>query len=233
MRTRRTTGPHGTSVVAMVPARGGGAVAALLGTVGFVAVFLIEGWARPGYSPAAEYVSALALGPRGWVQVANFVMVGGCLLAFALWLRPAYPAGPGSRFGPPLLGVVGACLLLSGPFVMDPTGTPASEATPHGLAHGVLGAVVFVLMPVIPFVWLPRILRDAGLAWLTWPTLALGVWTAAADVAFTLASKVPAWAEATAPWAGALQRAVLIPFLAWVALFALGTGRAARRAEAS
>lgn len=31
----------------------------------FVVAFLVEGWLRPGYDPAADYVSARSLGERG------------------------------------------------------------------------------------------------------------------------------------------------------------------------
>ncbi len=41
----------------------------VIGSALFVAVFLLEGWIRPGYNPLAEYVSALSLGGRGWVQI--------------------------------------------------------------------------------------------------------------------------------------------------------------------
>lgn len=47
-----------------------------LGAVLFVLVFLIDRATRPGYSPGRHTVSALALGPRGWVQRANFVVGG-------------------------------------------------------------------------------------------------------------------------------------------------------------
>jgi hypothetical protein len=48
----------------------------------FVTVFMIEGWIRPGYEPLNTFVSALSLGPRGWIQIANFISFGALFLAF-------------------------------------------------------------------------------------------------------------------------------------------------------
>jgi hypothetical protein len=74
--------------------------AGLIGTTTFVAVFLGEGSLRPGYDPLSSYVSALSLGPRGFVQVANFIFFGTCLLCFTGGGAAAMPNGPASRSGP-------------------------------------------------------------------------------------------------------------------------------------
>lgn len=110
-----------------------GAWAGITGPSMFVLVFLVEGRLRPGYDPITQYVSALSLGERGWVQITNFLFVGVCLLLFAAAVARAFPQGAASRAGPLLLGIVGAGYLLSGPFVMDPPGTPpdARERKTH------------------------------------------------------------------------------------------------------
>ncbi len=53
----------------------------------FTATFLAEGAARDGYRPLCHPVSSLALGPRGWVQTANFAVTGVLCLAGAAGLR--------------------------------------------------------------------------------------------------------------------------------------------------
>jgi hypothetical membrane protein len=205
-----------------------GGWAGAIGPSLFVLVFLIEGWLRPGYDPAADYVSALSLGARGWVQVTSFMIVGVCLLLFTAAVSREFLQGAALRGGPLLLTSIGVGLLLSGPFVMDPAGTPPAAMSWHGLIHGVLGAIVFVLMPIVCFVYLKRFGRDARWRGL-WPaTLVLGTITAVADLVFTLATKVPALVTLTTPWAGILQRLVLIPFMAWVAVFASGLIRRTR-----
>ena len=49
----------------------------------FAAVFLVEGALRDGYQPLRHPVSSLALGPRGWIQTANFAVAGTLFLAGA------------------------------------------------------------------------------------------------------------------------------------------------------
>jgi Protein of unknown function (DUF998) len=57
-----------------------GEVAALV----FVAVLLIEGALRRGYDPAYHTSSALSLGDRGWIQIANFLQLGVGTFAFSV-----------------------------------------------------------------------------------------------------------------------------------------------------
>lgn len=60
-----------------------GAVAGSLGAVIFVTVFTLEGWLRPGYDSRSMFVSELSLGPRGFVQILNFLFLGVSQLLFA------------------------------------------------------------------------------------------------------------------------------------------------------
>src|SRR5262245_19979914 len=55
------------------------AVSLIIGVVGpllFIVVFLLEGATRSGYDPVRYPVSSLSIGTRGWIQAANFLMVG-------------------------------------------------------------------------------------------------------------------------------------------------------------
>jgi hypothetical protein len=93
--------------------------AALAGMVGpplFAAVIVLAtllqydflrglGWHPIDASPV-PYPSALALGPYGWLQVANFVLFGLLLLVFAMGFHrgvEAGRAGRGAIAGPALL----------------------------------------------------------------------------------------------------------------------------------
>jgi hypothetical protein len=197
-------------------------LAGLIGPATFVAVFLGEGWLRPGYDPLSSYVSALSLGPRGLVQIANFLFFGTCLIFFTRGVVAAIPNGPASRSGPILLAIIGLGYLFSGPFVMDPPGTPRYAMSWHGTAHGVLGAVVFMLMPVVCFVFLRRFARDAVWRWLRTGTLLAGLVIAAAVLLLSVVTKTAAMVDTFAPWVGLIQRAAIIPFMAWIFAFALG-----------
>jgi hypothetical protein len=181
------------------------------------------------------YVSALSLGPRGWIQVLAFVAFGASLLVFAWGVAAAFPSGPASRVGPRLLAVIAAGILVSGPFVMDPVGTPRAQMTVHGLVHQALGAVVFALMPVTCLVFLRRFRADAAWRALRAWTLAAAAIIAGAIVLLKVAQLglPPRPPNAWTPWVGLLQRVALVTFLAWLFTFALALHRrgAARPAE--
>ena len=73
--------------------------AGMVGPALFVGIFMLEGWLRPGYNPLSTYVSALSLGSRGWIQIANFIVLGILLLIFSFAVRSEFPAGKASRGG--------------------------------------------------------------------------------------------------------------------------------------
>lgn len=102
----------------------------------FVAVFSVEGMMRDGYDARREPVSALALGPRGWVQRANFIGTGGLMLACAAGLRRAWPD---ARWSPRLVAAFAVGLVGAGVFVTDP---PAARGdAPDAIAPNVQGAL--------------------------------------------------------------------------------------------
>ncbi len=90
--------------------------AGVIGPLLFIVVFLIEGATRAGYKPWLMYVSQLATGPGGWLQVANFLTFGMLVIAFAVGLRFATR----SNAAPILLALFGAALLVAGIFSTDP-----------------------------------------------------------------------------------------------------------------
>ncbi|HEY4942782.1 MAG TPA: DUF998 domain-containing protein [Rhizomicrobium sp.] len=195
--------------------------AGMIGPVLFVAVFTIEGWLRPGYDPFANFVSALSLGPRGWVQIANFVVLGALLLTFARGVAAAFPSGKASRAGPLLLAIVAVCYLLSGPFVMDPMVTPPAQMSLHGTLHQLFGALVFSLSPIACFVFFRRF-RDEPRwrAFARW-TLAAGLISVAAVALLAILPAKPyAAPNAFNAWQGVLQRAAIVANMVWLFAFA-------------
>jgi hypothetical protein len=127
-----------------------------------------------------------------------------------------------------MLAIIALGYLLSGPFVMDPSGTPPHAMSWHGVIHGVLGAIVFTLMPIVCFVFLRRFARDASWHWFSMGTLLAGLLTATAVVLLSVATKTPALIDTFAPWVGLIQRAAIVPFMVWVFVFALGLRTNAR-----
>ena len=96
----------------------------------FIAVALVQAVTRDGYDLGRHPISLLSLGEGGWVQVANFIVAGGLCLACAVGLRRSLRSGPGHEWGPRLIGLMGAGLVLAGVFVTSagagfPPGAPA------------------------------------------------------------------------------------------------------------
>lgn len=199
------------------------ALAGIIGPILFVAIFTIEGWLRPGYDPRSMFVSALSLGPRGWIQIVNFVVFGALFLVFARGVAAEFQDGKASRFGPILLTIIGVSFLASGPFVMDPVTTPLDQMTWHGKLHmNLFGALVFSLSPVSCFVFLRRFRADPKWRPLMWWTLAAGVITTLAVVVMAAGpTHAPASPNAFNEWIGLVQRTFIVTYLTWIFTFAL------------
>jgi hypothetical protein len=96
----------------------------------FVSVFLIEGARRPDYKPLRHPVSSLSLGPRGWIQVANFATTGMLYIAGATGLARSPGRTACSRIAVAALGSAGLGLLGSAMFHTDPvSGYPPEHPT--------------------------------------------------------------------------------------------------------
>ncbi len=195
--------------------------AGVVGPVLFVLAFTLEGTLRPGYDPRAMFISALSLGPRSWLQIANFLQLGLLMLLFTRAVSGEFGGRKGARAGLALLMFLALLFLISGLFTMDPTGTPQNQMTLHGLVHGLAGGIVFLLMPVTLFVFLPLFRAREGWRAFARITLALGIFDAAAVLFFTLSSKMPQLQARFSGWSGLIQRAALVPFMLWLFLFGL------------
>jgi hypothetical protein len=199
-------------------------LAGATGVAAFVALFLVEGVTRPGYSPWRHAVSQLSLGPFGWVNVAGLLLVGGALLAFAAGLRRALPTGTGSTWAPRLLRVVGVCFLLLAAFPDDPglgypPATPATQSLP-GLVHGLAATVAFGCLSAACLVMARRFAADP--VWRGWRRYSLvsGVLVAVGYLAAAVATGLDrAGVLPNAP-GGLIQRVMIIGGFAWVVLLA-------------
>ena len=122
-----------------------GGVGALLFTV----VYLVAGITRPSYDAWLQPISALSLGPGGWVQQVNFVLFGVLLvLASVGWYRLLTPDRNAIWF-PLLQGIAGLCLIGAGVFAMDPfpgypPGAAPAAATVHGMLHSLFAWVLIL-----------------------------------------------------------------------------------------
>jgi hypothetical protein len=200
--------------------------AGMVGPAFFVAVFALEGWLRPGYDPLGMFVSELSLGPRGWIQIANFIVLGVLFIVFARGVAAEFREGKASRVGPILLAVIGFSLLISGPLVTDPASTPREQWSWHGTLHQLFGALVFSLSPVSCFVFWRRFRDDPKWRSLQWWTLAAGVIIVTSVVLMKVGQTPP---NALNAWIGLIQRAALVTYLSWIFTFAMALRRRSTR----
>jgi hypothetical protein len=199
-------------------------LAALAGTIApilFVGIFTIEGLLRPGYTAMDMYVSALSLGPRGLIQIANFLIFGTLFLFFARAVSYEFKKRNVTQAGPTLITIFAACLFISGPFVMDPVNAPRSQTTLHGAIHAILGGIAFFLMPISCFVFLRQFYQDpAWNSFAPW-TLLMSILLSATLTLFIFAAALPIGQSMFHDWVGLIQRMVLIPYMLWLFTFAL------------
>ncbi len=194
--------------------------AGMIGSALFVTVFSLEGWLRPGYDPRSTFISELSIGPRGWIQIVNFIILGTLFLVFTWGVAAEFREGKASKAGPILLTIIGFSFLVSGPLVTDLAGTPRDQMSLHGILHGIFGALVFSLSPVSCFVFWRRFRQDQNWRRLQGWTLAAGIITTAAVILLSIATKMPVTPNAFTPWNGLIQRMVIIPYLIWIFFFA-------------
>jgi hypothetical membrane protein len=116
----------------------------------YLTVSLVQALTRPGFDLTRHELSQLAVGDWGWVQIANFYLVGVLVIASAVGLHRALGTGQGSTWVPRLVALYGIGLLGAGLFTADaglgfPPGTPpdAMSISTHGLLHFASAALGF------------------------------------------------------------------------------------------
>lgn len=198
--------------------------AGMIGPVLFIAIFTLAGSLSPGHSPARMPVSALSLGSTGWLQILNFIQLGICTILFGLVLFEEERRNHRAAVGPILWMVLGICLFLSGPFVMDAPDAARNQWTTHGWIHQILGAIFFTLAPIVCFLYA---FKTSSLAnqksSRTW-SLVIGCIFVLCIVAMKMA-QLQALDSFLTPWFGIYQRIALISFLSWMFKMAMETMR--------
>lgn len=148
------------------PARAGDTATRVLVTAGavagplFVVVGLVQVLTREGFDLSRHPLSLLALGEDGWIQIANFVVAGALMLAFAVGARRSLRGGPGRTWAPVLFALYGVGLVLGGAFTADPAlGFPVgtldgypTEWTFHGAVHAFAAPLAFLALVGVTFV---------------------------------------------------------------------------------
>src|SRR5215208_1920276 len=134
------------------------AIAGATGPVVFIAVSVLAGLVTRGYDVREQSVSELAVGAHGWIQTANFFVLGTTMIAAALVLGSAPAARRVSRSAAAILALAGASMVSVGFF---PTDAMGAARTAHGAAHDSISLGVFLALIVAASLH-GRALRRAG-----------------------------------------------------------------------
>lgn len=160
-RDGRPTGPSSSPLVGRGYADRTAAITRSLLGYGVVAgpFYVVAGLAqaltRDGFDLRRHDLSLLANGPLGWIQIAVLVLTGLMTIAAAVGMARSLRVlggGPGTVWGPRLIGLYGLGLVGAGVFVADPMngfppGTPDGPpvaVTVGGIGHLVLAGLGFL-----------------------------------------------------------------------------------------
>ena len=138
----------------------------------YVVVSVAQALTREGFDLGRHQWSLLMNGQLGWVQIANFVLSGLMVIAFALGLRRALTTGRGARWAPRLVAAYGASLVAAAMFRADPAlgfpvGTPEGPGTIswHGMLHFAAGGIGFACIAAACFIFARRYAWEGRRGW--------------------------------------------------------------------
>jgi len=187
----------------------------------FIVIFTIDGILQKDYNAISMHISALSIGSDGWIQIVNFLILGSFLFVFSLRILSENTKERKSNTGPIILLISSICFLFSGPFVMDPMGTLRENMTIHGIIHGILGGIVFILMPVTCFVFYNSFNNEKKWIHFRKWTLIAGILISITLGLFILVTKIEYLNQVFINYLGLMQRAVIVPYLIWLFTFGL------------
>lgn len=124
----------------------------------YVSVSLAQALTREGFDLSRHAWSLLANGRLGWIQIANFIISGLLVVAFAVGLGRALSAGRVATLASIMMAGYGVSLVVAGIFRADPAlgfpvGTPAgmTPISSHGVVHFAAGGIGFTCLAVACF----------------------------------------------------------------------------------
>jgi hypothetical protein len=199
----------------------------------FMLSAIVQGAFRPDYDGWHQAVSALSLGPAGWIQQVSFVMLGAALLGTApVWWR-ILAGGRGARAYPLLTAITGLSFVVIAWFPQDPAPGYDPERLGHtlptttGLMHLAIAGVAAACSCAALFVMGSRLARLPQ--WRGWSAYSYG----SGVLTIVCVAVYAAWSTQPSGLAGTFERlAVLVPG-AWgyglVARLSAGTPIGVRR----
>jgi hypothetical membrane protein len=152
--------------------------AGIVGPLLFVLTFTFDGALTPGYSAINNAVSDLEFGAYGWIQRANFLLLGLLLIVFALAflqaIRPVLPPG-WRQLSAALLMCTSVGFLIASLFL--PAARGESQRTVHAILHTVAFTLCFTSLGVACLLISVPFLNTHGWGGLGWYSLITGVVT--------------------------------------------------------
>jgi hypothetical protein len=118
------------------------------GTVLFPTIYMIEGVTISGYNAWQQAISALSLGPYGWIQQADFVLCGVSVLWSAFVWRKILKGGVCATWYPLIRAIEGIGLIAIGIFSQDP-GYGYPPGTPAGPGPSSLGGTLHLTFTIL------------------------------------------------------------------------------------
>ena len=93
------------------------------GTALFPIIYVLEGATRPGYDAWRQTISALTMGPGGWIQQLDFALCGVSVLWMAFVWREILKGGVCATWYPIIRGIEGLGLIAIAIITQDPLHT--------------------------------------------------------------------------------------------------------------
>jgi hypothetical membrane protein len=151
----------------------------------FMGLVSIQAVTRTGFDLAHHPASLLSLGEFGWIQVANFIVSGLLVVAFAMGVQRALRPGMAGTWGPRLLAAYGLGLIVAGlfkpvPAFGFPPGTPDGVPDTISLSavlHGIGFTLAFISVTIACLVFARRDRARGRRAWASYAlaTAAVGL----------------------------------------------------------
>src|SRR6266567_250976 len=118
------------------------------GTALFPIIYVTLGATRPGYDAWRQAISALSLGPGGWIQQLNFALCGVSVLWSAYVWRKILAGGVCATWYPIIRGIEGVGLIAIAIFSTDP-GYGYPPGTPSGPGPSTLGGTLHLVFTIL------------------------------------------------------------------------------------
>jgi GrpB-like predicted nucleotidyltransferase (UPF0157 family)/hypothetical membrane protein len=184
-----------------------------------LALTTIQGAFREGFDPWQQAVSALSLGPRGWLQSINLIAFGIFVLSTVSPWRKILAGARGGTAYPAFTALVGAGFIGVGIFPQDPApgydpqGLALHSPTPYGIAHLAIAGVAALSSVIGLFVIAARLARDPA-----WPRWALYS-CATALVVIGCVAVYGVWSTKPSGFAGTFERGAIVAPMLWMFAF--------------